>query len=162
MALPPPRLYSPQTDAHLLPQIAQIQADCITQDAQLATFLPPLEIPTMTTHWQSIARNAGVTPTLERPSGCEICLQMAPSTQGEEQVVAGYVVLGMAWSQTGPFRGEVLKLMVSPAFRRMSVARRVMTFLEEAAREKGRTLLVSSCFGGRDEEHLLRALVNLS
>lgn len=139
MSLPRPRLYNPSSDSHLLPQLAQIHADCIIHDAQLATFLPPLDLSTMTTYWQTLARSAGVTPTLDGGDGYEICLQMAP---GGEEVVAGYVVLSMAWTQTGPFRGEVLKLMVSPKFRRMGVARRVMGLLEDVARERGRGLLV--------------------
>lgn len=140
-SLPQPRLYNPSTDSPLLPQLARIQAACILSDGQLATFLPPFDMSAMTTYWQHSARNAGVIPTLERPSGCEIVLQMAPREEGE--VVAGYVVLSMAWSQTGPFRGEVLKLMVSPERRRRRVARRLMGMLEDVATEKGRTMLVS-------------------
>lgn len=142
--LPPPRLFTKGKDAHLLPQLASIQAACITQDGQLATFLPPLDIPTITAYWERIARTAGHKPTPDAPSGCEIVLQMAPGgDDGEEDVVAGYVVLSMAWSQTGPFRAEVLKLMVHPEFRRRGVARRVMGMLEDVARERGRGLLVS-------------------
>lgn len=164
-SLPPPRLYDPLRDNYLLPQLAQIQADCILHDAQLATFLPPLDMKAMTMFWRQSAESAGVTPRLERPRGCEIVLQMAPASAGDEQgegadggvemkgdgvgdrkgdVVAGYVMLSTSWSQTGPFRGEVLKLMVSPRFRRMGVARRVMEMLEDVARERGRGLLV--CF----------------
>lgn len=85
MTLPPPRLYNPDKDSHLLPQLARIQADCILQDAQLATFLPPLDISQIITYWQHSARNAGVTPTLENPTGCEIILQMAPAGEGDAE-----------------------------------------------------------------------------
>lgn len=146
LPLPPPRLYNPQTDTHLLPQLAQIQADCILQDNQLATFIPPLDIRTMTRFWthNASASTVGVEPTMQDRRGCEIVLQMASSTGDGEDVVAGYVMLSYPWSQTGPFRAEVLKLMVSPRFRRRGVARRVMGVLEEVARAKGRMLLVSS------------------
>lgn len=144
--LPPPRLYNTQTDTHLLPQLARIHAACIMQDAQLATFLPPLNLETIETYWRHLASKAGVTPTMGGGEGVEVCLQMAPAEDGKGEVVAGYVVLSMAWSETGPFRGEVLKLMVSPEFRRKGVARRVMGLLEEVARERGRGLLVSVYF----------------
>jgi ribosomal protein S18 acetylase RimI-like enzyme len=49
----------------------------------------------------------------------------------------------MPVTETGPFRGEVNKLMVSPRHRRRGIARRVMGLLEEVARERGRHLLVS-------------------
>lgn len=150
-ALPPPRLYNPTTDFPLLPQLARIQADCILQDAQLATFLPPLDVPTITTYWQLCAQAAGVTPTMEEPAGCEIVLQMAGEV--EDEVVAGYVMLSFAWSETGPFRGTVLKLMVSLKFRRMGVARRVMGLLEDVARERGRGLLVSSYLPSHPPSH---------
>ena len=61
-----------------------------------------------------------------------------------EAEVAGYVCLMMPATETGPFRGEVNKLMVSPDHRRKGVARRVMGLLEEVARERGRELLVCS------------------
>ena len=68
-----------------------------------------------------------------------LVLQFAPESNDE---VAGYVVLGMPECETGPFRGEVLKLMVSIKYRRMGIARRLMMKLEEVAREKHRELLV--------------------
>ena len=70
-------------------------------------------------------------------------VQFAPPEVGEnEGEVMGYVCLQMPVTETGPFRGEVVKLMVSPKHRRKGVARRVMEKLEEVAREKGRTMLV--------------------
>jgi ribosomal protein S18 acetylase RimI-like enzyme len=68
-----------------------------------------------------------------------VILQFADST---EQEVIGYVCLLMPVTETGPFRGEVLKLMVSPDHRRKGVARRVMQKLEDVARGRERWLLV--------------------
>lgn len=147
--LPPPRLFQQGKDDHLLPQIAEIQAACILQDGQLATFLPPLDMSMIAAYWGRIARTAGHTPTPDSPSGCEIVLQMAPKGDGGEEVVAGYVVLSVGWSQTGPFRAEVLKLMVHPELRRQGIARRVMDMLEDVARDRGRGLLVSALVGLR-------------
>lgn len=67
----------------------------------------------------------------------QFIIQMATDDE-----VAGYVFLAMPWSQTGPFRGIVEKLMVSPKHRRKGVARRVMGKLEEVARQENRELLV--------------------
>lgn len=61
----------------------------------------------------------------------------------KEGELMGYVCLMMPITETGPFRGEVNKLMVSPNHRRKGVARRVMEKLEDVGRERGRTLLVS-------------------
>lgn len=135
--LPPPRLYNPKTDTHHLPTLAQIHADCITHDNQLATFLPPLNAAKMHSYWRDISGE------VERDVTA-IILQFAPVKPGEEEgEVAGYVCLMMPQSETGPFRGMVNKLMVSPRFRRLGIARRVMGMLEEVARERRRELLVS-------------------
>lgn len=50
----------------------------------------------------------------------------------------------MPVTETGPFRGEVEKLMVSPRHRLKGVARRLMDKLEAVARERHRELLVSN------------------
>ena len=57
MELPPPRLFNPRADEHLLPHLAQIQADCITHDKQLATFLPPLSHVRMLDYWREISHD---------------------------------------------------------------------------------------------------------
>jgi hypothetical protein len=54
MSLPNPRLFNPISDHHLLPQLAQIHADCITHDKQLATFLPPLSHVRMLDYWRGM------------------------------------------------------------------------------------------------------------
>lgn len=66
---------------------------------------------------------------------------LEPDDKGE---LAGYVFLEKPFSETGPFRASVQKLLVSPKYRRRGIARILMAKLEEVAREEGRTLIVSS------------------
>ncbi|RMY47915.1 hypothetical protein D0865_08396 [Hortaea werneckii] len=68
----------------------------------------------------------------------EIIVQFTDPTQSE---VAGFVSLDMPFSETGPFRGMVEKMLVSPRHRYKGVARRVMAELERVAIERGRTVL---------------------
>jgi len=49
----------------------------------------------------------------------------------------------MPFSETGPFRGVVEKLLVSPTWREKGVARRLMGKLEDVAWQEGRWLIVS-------------------
>ena len=70
-------------------------------------------------------------------------MQLATSPATGHQELAGYVMLAMPESETGPFRGGVEKLLVSPRWREKGVARRVMVMLEELAKKEGRGLLVS-------------------
>lgn len=137
MALPPPLLYDPGRHHHLLAQLASIHAACIINDNQLASFLPnfdrSMDHMKLLAYWQS--RSEDVKRGLRF-----IVLQL---TDTEEAEVAGYVCLYMPPSETGPFRGEVEKLMVSPDHRFKGVARRVMGKLESEAVERGRWLMVS-------------------
>jgi GNAT superfamily N-acetyltransferase len=72
-------------------------------------------------------------------------------TDGEKEgELMGYVCLMMPITETGPFRGEVNKLMVSPNHRRKGVARRVMEKMEDVGRQRGRTLLVSFFYSNAD------------
>lgn len=73
-------------------------------------------------------------------------MQLATNPETGNEEVAGYVMLDMPENETGPFRGGVEKLLVSPRWRERGVARRVMGFLEVVARREGRGLLVSCPF----------------
>ena len=135
--LPPPRVFSPEQHSHLIPLFVPVHTACITHDHTLAFFLPPLSSPKILSYWQSQATKAAAVSQT-------IIMQLATNDGGEEEI-AGFVVLSHAnpVAETGPFRGEVEKLLVSPKFRRRGVARRLMWKVEEVAREEGRTLLVS-------------------
>ena len=136
MSLPAPRLFSPENDQHLFVEFAQIHADCITHDHQLASFLPPLNHNRMVDYWTRHAERV-------EQGEVAIIVQFAADEDGKAEVeVAGYVCLLMPETETGPFRGIVEKLMVSPRHRRKGVARRVVEKLEAVAREKRRELLV--------------------
>lgn len=66
---------------------------------------------------------------------------MAPDKSRD---VTGVVMLRKPEAETGPFRGMVEKLLVSPDWRRKGVGRALMKGLEDVARERGKTLLVCS------------------
>jgi len=138
-----PILFDEKKHAHLLPSFVRIHVACISQPPYtIATFMPPLEtkIPAMTTWW-----SARITEIASRSRHIIIQLARNPVTGDEE--LAGYVMLAMPWSETGPFRGSVEKLLVDPAWRKKGVARRLMEVLEQVAKKEGRTLLVCcSCY----------------
>jgi ribosomal protein S18 acetylase RimI-like enzyme len=73
----------------------------------------------------------------------KIVFQMAPNPSTGEEEVAGYVMLGMPFAQTGPFRGVIEKLFVPPEHRNKGIAKKLIRKLKEAARNEGRLLLVS-------------------
>ncbi|CAL8577765.1 hypothetical protein XPA_003582 [Xanthoria parietina] len=130
MELQPTR-YDP-SHSDLLLQFVSLHIACITRDHTIATFLPPLSHLKIHTWWQDRAN--------EVISGSrDILFVMAPNKSGE---VIGVVMLREAEAETGPFRGTVEKLLVSPDWRRKGVGRALMKGLEDVAREKGKTLLM--------------------
>ena len=156
MANPQPILFSPACHSHLLPSIADLHIACISHDAVIAYFTPPIEHSKVLKLWQEYA--SGVS-TGDR----EIIVILAqdvvnnPSPDQEQQSeVAGVVMLGKPVTETGPFRGQVLKLFVSPSQRRLGIAKRLMMKLEEIAREQGKTLLV----GFLDRPNLAQSIIS--
>ena len=60
----------------------------------------------------------------------------------EQGEATGVVMLKKNMTETGGFRGEVEKLMVSPGHRRNGIAREMMRKVEAVAKGEGRTLIV--------------------
>lgn len=145
MSLPLPTLYDGSKHENILPQLAQIHADCVLTDGTMASFLPnkdrEMDMAKLLAFYQNRASQVDADTRA-------FALQF---TDDNEMELAGFVSLSWAGaSQTGPFRSEVGTLLVSPKHRRKGVARRVMEKLEEVAREKGKELIVSGVLSSFD------------
>ncbi|KAK1965693.1 hypothetical protein LY78DRAFT_658044 [Colletotrichum sublineola] len=131
-------IFSPADHGHLIPYLAALHAACISSDRTLATFLPPLSHEKLLGWWKD--RIAEVT------AGTRIMLilldESEPGSKPKGTELMGVVMLLMPYSETGPFRGFVEKLLISPKFRRRGGARMLMSALEGEAVQRGRTLLV--------------------
>ncbi|KAK5114175.1 hypothetical protein LTR62_002745 [Meristemomyces frigidus] len=140
MTLPNPILYDPSRHKPLLSQLASIHASCILQDGTLASFIPTRQKTGRLTidHLKLVNFWLAYNQQVEEGSRA-IVLQFADES---EEVVAGVVSLYMPGTETGPFRSEVHKLLVSPQHRFKGIARRLMGRLEEVARESGRGLVM--------------------
>ncbi|KAG9522831.1 acyl-CoA N-acyltransferase, partial [Aureobasidium melanogenum] len=151
MALPSVIIFDPVKHDNLIPAFAFIHEDCIETDSTLATFHPPFQHADPGTpdirvleYWKNNV--AKVT------EGTKIIfMQMVVSGSGQEEL-AGYVALGSQATETGPFRGSVEKLLVSPRHRRMGIAKRLMSKLEEVALMRGTTLLTLDTEAGSPAE----------
>jgi len=128
-------ILSPDQHARLVPSLAQIHMDCIMKSHTIATFLPPLDRAVFEKHWKA---NVDETRTGRR----DIIMALLPGA-GENGVdlLVGYVMLIDQSVQTGPFRGRVEKLLVSPDHRQRGIARKLMAKLEEIAWPRGLWLL---------------------
>jgi ribosomal protein S18 acetylase RimI-like enzyme len=109
-------VFDPTSAAHiaLIPTFADIHIACIETDHTIATFTPPLKRDVIIDWWKDRAADAA--------EGKRIII-MALAEDGEDQEqLAGYVILYRPLTETGPFRGSVEKLLVSPNFRRRYVS----------------------------------------
>ncbi|PVH82617.1 acetyltransferase [Cadophora sp. DSE1049] len=144
----PPILYDPTKHAHLIPSLASLHAECITSPPYtIASFLPPLSLPRMEAWWTARAAEVAA-------GSRHIIMQLARNPETGKEEVAGYVMLAMPESETGPFRGGVEKLLVSPRWRERGIARRVMRVLEDVANREGRGLLMLGTTKGSPAEFI--------
>ena len=132
-----PIIFDTKIHSHLIASFVHIHIACITSSPYtIATFLPPLQSDVLKAWWEARVKE-------EIEGTRKIIIQKAPNPTTGEEELAGYVMLGMPASQTGPFRGIVEKLLVPPEHRKKGIAKALMKKVEEIAKENGRTLLVS-------------------
>ncbi|KAL7941983.1 hypothetical protein V8C42DRAFT_333240 [Trichoderma barbatum] len=131
--------FAPSQHTHFIPAIIQLHIDCIQSDGALLRFHPPFspeKRQKMESFWNERLSQIS--------TGRRITLiALVSSADKDQDDVAGIIELGMPEADTGPFRGDVEMLMVSPNYRRRGLANKLIAELEEIAIEKRRTLLVS-------------------
>jgi ribosomal protein S18 acetylase RimI-like enzyme len=115
--------------SRLLPELVALLQDSINGGASLG-FIPPLASETAEQYWRETLKEIG--------QGTRILL-VASEAGGE---VTGSVQLALATKQNAQHRAEVQKLFVHTRARGRGIGRRLMSAIDEAAREAGRTLLV--------------------
>ena len=121
------RLSEEQAKA-LLPELVALLQDSVHNGSSVG-FLPPLTSDVAESYWLE---------TFDEVTQGKRILLVAR----EEEEVAGSVQLALATKQNGLHRAEVQKLIVHTRFRGRGIARALMSAIEEAARQAGRTLLV--------------------
>lgn len=160
--------------------IAFVHAHCILHDATLATFMPPLSGAKLTTYWSDRLKQVEqesrriivqlrpiAARTLQRDEVAKVVyaadsqdeisapvIRINIEGRQENYEVAGFVSLWKPESETGPFRADVEKLLVSPYHRRRGIARSLMRLLEATARKDGRWSLLLDTTVGSEAEHV--------
>lgn len=112
----------------VLPELVGLLQDTVNGGASVG-FIPPLAPDTAEEYWLDTLK--------EVTRGDRILL--VSSEAGE---LTGSVQLALATKQNGLHRAEVQKLFVLTRFRSRGIAHALMSAIEDAARQAGRTLLV--------------------
>jgi GNAT superfamily N-acetyltransferase len=124
--------------------LATILQDCVQEGASIGFLLPLAREPAMA-FWRRVTKAVGQGDTR----------LFAAWWNGE---LAGTVQLGLDMPQNQPHRGDIKKLLVSPAMRRRGIARVLMQAAETAAAQAGRRLLVLDTLAEAPSATLYRTL----
>ena len=123
-----------------LAQLAEVLVDCVAGGASVS-FMPPFEHEHAKAFFTKIAGEAA------RGEAALLTARVAGR-------IVGTVQLGLALPPNQPHRADVRKLLVHRSARGRGVGMALMTAAEEAARGRGRTLLVLDTALGGDAERL--------
>lgn len=123
-----------------LPQLTDILVSCVNGGASVS-FMLPFAAETATAFWRRMAQSVA--------AGERIIIA---ATNAQQQLV-GTVQLIIDQPENQPHRADVAKLLVHQNARRQGLANRMMTRLEEIAREKGKNVLVLDTATGSGAEN---------
>ncbi len=139
MAVTIERFEAGQLQSHLAEFVALL---CnIVDNGASVNFLAPLPKEESERYWRNVA--------LDLPRGNRILLAAV-----DERRVVGSIQLALATQPNGPHRAEVQKVFVNTSHRNQGIARRLMSAIEQVAREHQRTLLVLDTERGSAAETL--------
>lgn len=121
--------YRTGNDAELLVTLSDILIDCVEGGASVS-FMQPLSRETANVFWRGVLASA---------KAGERVLLLARDANG---TISGTVQVILSMPENQPHRGDVAKLLVHRRVRKQGFARMLMQAAEDAARRRGKTLLV--------------------
>ena len=121
--------------------LADVLIDCVEGGASVS-FMLPLPRQKAVVFWRGVADGV---------ARGERVLLVAEDRAGR---IVGTVQMIMSLPDNQPHRGDIAKMLVHRAARRRGIAQRLMTALDDAAREEGKTVLVLDTVTGGDAERL--------
>ncbi|KAK3686594.1 hypothetical protein LTR37_019655 [Vermiconidia calcicola] len=151
----------------ILDSIVNLHASCILNDHTVATFIPPLSQEQMHQRWMHLLKEttSGLRIIIVYISNVEDrneslhdvvlpfgAIEWPQISPGKE--VSGTASLSLPKTETGPFRGLVQNLFVSPHYRRRGIASKLLAELERQALRHDRWNLMLDTTQGTDAEIL--------
>ena len=133
---------SAEDEVRLLPELVALLQDTVASGASVG-FLPPLSEEEARRYWQTAFQDV--------MDGSRVLL-----VAYDADAIVGSIQLELAMRPNGLHRAEVQKLFVLQSQRRRGIGQALMQAIEQAARERGRSLLVLDTRQGDDAERLYR------
>lgn len=135
------RRLAAQDAAAAVDALAEVLLDCVEGGASVS-FMWPLPRERAITFWEGVA---------EGVQRGERVLLVAEDEDGR---IAGTAQLIVAQPDNQPHRADVAKMLVHRRARRRGLAQRLLTAVEDAARDAGKSVLVLDTVTGGDAERL--------
>jgi GNAT superfamily N-acetyltransferase len=132
---------SPEQAAAAVDALCDVLLDCVEGGASVS-FMWPLPRDKAMLFWRGVVQGV---------ARGDRALLLAAQRDGR---IVGTVQLLLAMPDNQPHRADVAKMLVHRSARRQGVAERLMTSLDEVARQEGRTVLVLDTVTGGDAERL--------
>ncbi len=133
-----------EDEARMLPGLVALLQDTVASGASVG-FLPPLSEEEARDYWQAAFESVA--------DGSRVLLVASDADE-----IVGSVQLELAMRPNGLHRAEVQKLFVHQSQRRRGIGQALMHAVEQAARERGRSLLVLDTRQSDNAERLYRRL----
>jgi acetyltransferase len=133
-----------EDEARVLPRLVALLQDTVASGASVG-FLPPLSEEEARQYWQTAFQGVA--------DGSRVLL-----VAYDADAIVGSVQLELTMRSNGLHRAEVQKLFVLQSQRRRGIGQVLMQAVEQAARERGRSLLVLDTRQGDNAERLYRRL----
>jgi len=137
------RLLSAREVEGLMPSLVELLWDAVDGGASLG-FLPPLPDEDGRAYWRSLV------PEIERGSRLLFVAFVRARLVGSAQLVLS------PWASS-PHRAELQKLFVATSLHGRGIGKALMAAVHDAARERGRSLLLLNTRLGDPAEHFYRA-----
>jgi acetyltransferase len=131
-------------DAALQAELTTLLSDCVKSGASVG-FVVPVAPGALEACWEATA--------MAVQGGTQILL-----IARDARALVGTVQLALPQKANARHRAEVQRLLVPPASRRRGIGRRLMKAAEQAALERGRTLLVWDTIVGTAGDHLYASM----
>ncbi|KAI3399663.1 hypothetical protein diail_6012 [Diaporthe ilicicola] len=149
-----PTIFDPAVHSHLTPYLAGLQAQCITRDLMIGSFLPPLSNDKLLNWWKDrIAESRAGTRVI-----ILLLNEAEPGAKVRGEDLVGVAMLATPHSETSPFRARVESLLVAAKYRRNGGSVALMHAVHGQAILKGKTLLMAETESGTVAEKVFKKL----
>ncbi|KAE8444558.1 hypothetical protein EG329_014482 [Mollisiaceae sp. DMI_Dod_QoI] len=127
------KLNTPEDVSKHMTQLCEILQDCVNEGSSIG-FLAPLSFEDVSKYWTQVSQLLTI-------GNLHLFILTATVPSSPSPIILATVQLVVIPKATHSHRAEVVKLLVAPAARRQGIARQLMDYIENFARDEGKEFL---------------------